>query len=400
MPPSFPRPCRGHLTLYLGGGAGGVGESIVMHMPDGRWVVVDVCSCHDKPKAQGWNFPLEVLRTCEAEYLDLMVLTHPDADHFSGLQSLIGTFSGKIGAVWTFPRRNMREMALRAHDTIQNHTTNARYQLFEFLDYTIQETHGLDPVQPRFPTSVYPSTSTGYQLRAVFPTQQDMRRLEAEARMHAEDLNELGRGRGGRAVAPQAETTRALLAGRQPELEANMLSLGLVIEWGGIKVFLPGDMEVEADRLGNWAGMLDELDRRDETQGLLNDMAVVKAPHHGSRSASGTALHEPTWDRMCGARGRVPLVLLTPKNGGGNPPPQQEGLAWLAERTHWMGVTAAPRPSNNGWAHVTAPASGWHDATAHHPASEVGSWLMLDISPHGYIQRRAGALARWFVQRR
>lgn len=395
MPPIFPRPRNGHLTLYIGGGAGGVGESIVLHMPDGHWIVIDVCSCHDTRSSQPWNFPLTLLRQLNAQNIALLAITHPDHDHFNGLQALVRDYSGHIDKMWTFPRRNLREMANKAHEVLHNNLTSARHQLFEFLDYTIHDSHDLAPITPQFPTGRHSSPQQEYSLRAVMPTSHDLRYLNDETTRHCEDLRALG-------LNPQAQCTsditRALQRGEAPRLEANMLSLGLVIQWGTLKIFLPGDMEIVPNRPGNWSGMLTELDRRPETRNLLDEVNVVKAPHHGSLSNSGTGLHAPTWDRLHKTRSRVPYVLLTPKNGGTNPPPQRDGLAWIASRAHVMGMTSAPRPTSQGggWDYVTHAQSGWMSISNSH-ATEVGSWVMLDISPNGYITRRAGDQAAWFV---
>jgi hypothetical protein len=224
-----------------------------------------------------------------------------------------------------------------------------------------------------------------------------MERFRQQTEGHVEELQKLG---GSYSHKLRAGITRSLMEGKKPDLESNMLSLGLVIRWDHLKIFFPGDMEIATDQPGSWDDLLAELDGDTRTQGLLDEVDVVKAPHHGSRSEGGTALHEPTWERLRGRRGRVPYVLLTPKNGGTNPPPQQEGLAWLAVRSHVMGMTAAPRPNkpDGGWGYVADAASGWR-AMSGAGEDGVGSWVMLDISPHGYITRRAGDQSRWFVRR-
>lgn len=59
----------GTLTVYLLGP--GVGESLVLVMPDDRVVVVDSC------ERAGVNLPAQLLGKLGITQIDLLVLTHP-----------------------------------------------------------------------------------------------------------------------------------------------------------------------------------------------------------------------------------------------------------------------------------------------------------------------------------
>ena len=72
---SAPKP--GTLTIYVIGP--GYGESQVVALPDGRWMVVDCC------RYDGVHWTVELLRHLEVKDVDLFCLTHPDEDHYKGV---------------------------------------------------------------------------------------------------------------------------------------------------------------------------------------------------------------------------------------------------------------------------------------------------------------------------
>jgi beta-lactamase superfamily II metal-dependent hydrolase len=73
-----------YLHLWLFGP--GIGESQVLRLPGNYWMVVDSCVGGEVV------LPLELLRECEVEALHLLVLTHPHADHYQGLEQIMTYF--------------------------------------------------------------------------------------------------------------------------------------------------------------------------------------------------------------------------------------------------------------------------------------------------------------------
>jgi glyoxylase-like metal-dependent hydrolase (beta-lactamase superfamily II) len=74
-------PPPGVLTAYFFGP--GFGESAVLHMPDGRWVVIDCCV------EDGVCLPAALLDQLGAQKIDLLILAHPDLDHVRGVELLL-----------------------------------------------------------------------------------------------------------------------------------------------------------------------------------------------------------------------------------------------------------------------------------------------------------------------
>ena len=89
----LPPPTPGKLVVYIFGPR--PGEAQVIALPDGRWVVIDGCVQH------GVNLPLALLREHEVNRVDLLIITHPDFDHYRGLAELIEAV--EVGDVWRYP---------------------------------------------------------------------------------------------------------------------------------------------------------------------------------------------------------------------------------------------------------------------------------------------------------
>jgi beta-lactamase superfamily II metal-dependent hydrolase len=87
------------LSLYLLGP--GVGESIVLVMPDDRVVVVDSC------ERAGTNIPARLLTELQIKQIDLLIVTHPDLDHVKGLTELLAFSPARV---WRYPFALLREI--------------------------------------------------------------------------------------------------------------------------------------------------------------------------------------------------------------------------------------------------------------------------------------------------
>src|SRR5882672_1091181 len=64
----------------------GVGESIVVRIPGGHWIVVDGCMVGREGSA-----PLALLRHYGVDRIQAAILTHPHMDHARGFSDLLGS---------------------------------------------------------------------------------------------------------------------------------------------------------------------------------------------------------------------------------------------------------------------------------------------------------------------
>src|SRR5437899_163845 len=88
---------------------GGIGESIVLRLPNGRWGVVDcyVPSLRDATSSSAFR----LLKERGVTSLEFLCLTHPDADHFRGMSLFLETFA--VGQFWIFAAKSPAELYQR-----------------------------------------------------------------------------------------------------------------------------------------------------------------------------------------------------------------------------------------------------------------------------------------------
>jgi beta-lactamase superfamily II metal-dependent hydrolase len=98
---------KGDLRIFCLGP--GVGESIVLQLPDDSWGVVD---CFQTTGAV--NGTLDFLKAQKVNDLLFFCQTHPHEDHFLGSDILIKTFSGRIKNLWRHPGFSSRDILAKA----------------------------------------------------------------------------------------------------------------------------------------------------------------------------------------------------------------------------------------------------------------------------------------------
>jgi len=99
----------------------GQGDSMLLRLPSGGWGVVD---CHMKA---GQTEPpaLTFLRKRRVRELELVVLTHPDIDHFRGMGDLLNYFSTegrRVKRFWRFGGVSMKTI----YSVMKMHLERAR----------------------------------------------------------------------------------------------------------------------------------------------------------------------------------------------------------------------------------------------------------------------------------
>ena len=85
----------------------GYGESIVMHVGEGAWVLVDSCGRTDAPAALEY---LKILGVDPGEAVKLIVASHWHDDHIRGIGQVVpgagSAASSRVGAEVQSPSRN------------------------------------------------------------------------------------------------------------------------------------------------------------------------------------------------------------------------------------------------------------------------------------------------------
>ena len=312
----LPAPATGSLTIYVFGP--GFGESQVVALPDGRWMVVDSCVHH------GVNLPLELLRHFEVPAIDLLAVTHGDLDHYKGLPEVVAHGNVKYG--WRCPGlQTAREILLDLEKTEPEPGFAEALRMLDALDPLMKK----NSFPPVFLVREY-RRGSGYKITAVAPCSAE---LAYDKQYVSRLFKRLKRGE---------KLTRD--EKRQLMGEANRLSLALVVWWNSVGILLGGDVEHDqANPDRGWGGVIREL-TEDGQLSLIQGLRMVKTAHHGSDGA----FSEEAW--ACHAAGDlVELAVVTRFNRGKNPPPHASGLAGIQRYARQLVLTSEP---SGGWQHA------------------------------------------------
>ena len=361
----LPVPARGDLTLYLVGP--GVGESIVAIMPDLRAVVVDVCE-HGTA-----NLTLDLLATLDVAAVDLMVISHPDLDHVRGLDELLT--KKPPTELWRYPLEpRAREFALGwARRRKKTPLANALAALGSFLRKSDSETFSAT-----YGDRLWPHDSASYRIHALAPTTYDL-----DLALRAWDRR-LARG-----SAALDKWLDEVVTGKRPLGDTpNLVSLALTIEYGARRVLLGGDVlcGTKSPKSG-WKGV-ERLLKKHGRLHLLQALAAVKVPHHGSPGAfdANTWAHHST-----GAAAGEPIALIAPYSPSALP--HQSTLMSLRKHARTLLITDG---GNSGTAKLSG--AGWSTAAATHVvrmSRTAAPCVALQIGQAGAVRvyASAGALA-------
>lgn len=281
------------------------GESIAVRLPGNRWGVVDTYTPNlARPES---NPTLRFLQARGVGRLSFLCLTHPHDDHFRGMSHLMKAF--RPDNVWLFGAKAPRDLYAQVAAALKlssesNHTgqeeSESAGDLVRFLDQVRDELKE-------------PSRNPPLRVKRL---QSGLTLLDESSTIPQLRLISLGAS-GGRAMIYEEALKKCFdpitgsLAERAPHVNHNLISGGIVIEFGRARIVLGGDIEREA-----WEETL-----RENLPGLEGSH-LVKASHHGST----TGYCDGLWERF--SPGRSAVAVIAPFSSQGLP--SAEGLAHIA----------------------------------------------------------------------
>jgi len=348
------------VTLYVVGP--GFGESQVLVLPDERVVVVDACPG-----------TLPLLRELDLRAIDLLVVTHTDLDHVSGMPELLEAFTPRL--TWRPPwEADLRVLAARAQADDDGRLLALRATL-DLLG-ALEDTNicVVPGILQRWPFQAAP-----YVLTCLGPSTHDQVKARAAIEAVVVGLHD------GAAKAP--DRVRDFLSGAASSPGAarpNVLSLALSLSWGDARLLLCGDLENgDGSPYSGWRGILRVLEREHQLD-LVRSVHAVKVAHHGSSGAwseEAWALH---------AEGRRPFALVAPFLRGQRPLPTAAVLANLRSCAAQLGITKTTPTSARD-----ALRGGWKNRpTARYGFGPV---LTLTLDAHGRARLYAGREGRAYT---
>jgi beta-lactamase superfamily II metal-dependent hydrolase len=266
----------------------GIGESIVLKLPDGRWGVVD---CYNaSPTDRDANATTLFLRGRGVTKLFFVCLTHPHDDHFLGMVELIKEFQPeefwRFGCLSHEYIRNLilynQLIAARSADDALSRSAAELLKLFAVARDGAKEGK-MTVCRLNSRTNPYPNRTdkdSTFQIECLSPTGRQIELYEAAI------IDCVGRD--------------GKIAKKLPRSIHNEISVVLKITYGETKIILGGDLEKQG-----WRDVVVEVG------GSNLQASAIKVSHHGSDNGYCDGL----WERFSASGSPIAVVAPRLRNG-------------------------------------------------------------------------------------
>jgi hypothetical protein len=294
------------------------GESIVIHLGNGNWVVVDSCTDADTNEPVSLAY-LRAIGIDPASAVRAIIATHWHDDHYKGFSQI---FSAAPAAhIWIASVLTEREVVQFASRMGKNKTAVAGNKLSEFSKTIAeicrrQEAGLLSFGFATAKTSIYSLSAAvsghGFpcEVRALSPSHGDV--LNFMATITAD--------------MPRSRQTKRAVPSPQP----NHISIATMITVGPTSVLLGADVENSGVPTAGWEAILGAH----HYSPLAPVATIYKIPHHGSQNAHNAEV----WRQLLSPN---PFAALTPWRKGRGRLPTREGIAEIVSCTPFAFATAA-----------------------------------------------------------
>lgn len=294
------------LETALIGTGGGYGESIVIHLGNNNWIVID--SCID-PKSKK-SLPLEYLESIGVDInndVKLIICTHWHDDHILGISQLFkACLNANLSLAVARDRSKFLQFIGLDNNKIKNETTaSATKEINECLKI-LQERK--TPVKQAVGDKVllsYNKNGLVYEVISLSPSDYVLEEYNQEISTLITEY-----GRSNKKVVYQ---------------KPNDKSVAILIKINDHRILLGSDLEVTPDRRKGWFCILDN------SQTIDGKSSIFKIPHHGSN----TGYHKDVWEKLVEKNA---ISKLTPWNKG-KKLPQKEMLNTFLNHTENLYTT-------------------------------------------------------------
>ena len=269
----------------------GYGESIVLHIGGGDWVVVDSCvNANGIPRSIEY---LEGIGVDPERQVRLIVATHWHDDHIRGISALMSRCKNARFCCAAALATNEFLAAVRALENRHHSSTGSGVREMYRVFSELRERAG--------------AATFAQANRRIFSSGPcEVWSLSPDDAAYQTFIQSVGT-----LVSGEGQSKNRVLEGA-----SNSLSVVLWIGLGDIVALLGADLEKPG-----WVEILQSRERP------IGKASVFKIPHHGSRNA-----HTPNvWQRMLDPE---PLAVLTPWRRGKGALPTKEGVAQILSHTN------------------------------------------------------------------
>lgn len=291
----------------------GRGESVIVHLGDNEWCVVDSCLARDTRQPVALEY-LRGFGNRAEENIKLIIATHWHDDHIQGLSSLLAsTPNAHFGCSAALDTLNFATLVEVAKESTQGGSGVDEFKTI------------LDILKARGETAGIPqhlvSPSLAIENRCLIMLPSDGRSFQASVTALSPSDGTVKRAFSDIAIwLPRAGDAQRRIPNQSP----NKTSVALWIVAGDRRALLGADLEHTANEGEGWRAVL--ASRQD-----VNAANIFKVPHHGSRNADCPEV----WTQLLYEN---PISIVTPFTSGTGLP-RASDLRRLAGRTSHLYCT-------------------------------------------------------------
>lgn len=302
MADSAPQPEEVEVSLF----GPGYGESVVIHLGNNEWMIVDSCRLFgESPAALGYLNRIGV----DPERVRLIVASHWHDDHIKGLTTILEACPNALFACSSALAQEEFCALVEQYDRPVSRLGSGADEFRKIL-------HRLDGRPRRWVgegTQLWRRRETpNASVWSLSPTSDTftlaMKALAAQA-------------------ASGGQTKTRLTSDQLP----NQVCVVLWISIGACDILLGGDLEDDEQAGQGWSAIVSQAPPWD------SPASVFKVPHHGSRSGHNDAV----WSQMLGSD---PYALVTPFTKLARPLPTNEDRSRIRAATPNSFITVAEAP--------------------------------------------------------
>ena len=305
-------PKKNELEISLFGP--GYGESIVLHIPQIGWGIIDSCiaKTRDAFIIPPFEYLLDLL-TPHFPKLAFVVLTHPHEDHYKGLAQILKEYPGGTERVCQYAGNGIRELK----------------------KYIVQQKVGKREVLPGLAevfNAMNKAVESGAQLRTLseMTSVLELKNIKIDG-YGTTEIRMI-------ALSPSAASIRKYVnmlfeAFPKPgkpvlpmkDVSHNLISVALLLKLGSLQIVLGSDVESGLDNNTGWRGIVYNRDCPDLWANL------VKVAHHGSENGFDSL----AWEKHC--KKMKPLAIITPFYKGNIVLPKEQEIEILTQVSQKVG---------------------------------------------------------------
>lgn len=310
------RPASDELEISVFGA--GTGECVLIHLGDGRWVVVDSMLDPGDPEAGPVALQyLERLGVDVATCVELVVVTHWHDDHVKGISAVVGAC--EAAAVCCSSAMGTKEMLAMLGVAAHSDRLSAPLQELAGVFETLEE-------RARALGGRHPAPAWAVEGRSLIERPIGCEAVRLVAMTPSDETNTRARQAVAAALPANGEPLRVAAPSH------NLTSVVLWLDRGPDAALLGADLEVSTSQLSGWRPIV----RLASAGGWTAE--YFKVPHHGSPNGHD----DDVWKELLVAD---PVAVLTPYGRGRTKrpsPEDRERICSLTGRAHQAGSAGVP----------------------------------------------------------